>query len=201
MLVTGMRPSELMGLKWPDVDLKKGEVQVRRVLVRDPDGWYLRPPKTKRGTRTIPIPPAMVNTLSAWKKSQAEERMKAGPAWVKNKKADGLVFTTATGEPLERRNLANRDFMKVLRAAGLVETIEPKRKGEKTRYKGLVRLYDLRHTCATLMLAAGVNPKVASERLGHASVVITLDTYSHVLPTMQADATEKIAGVLYGGAK
>ncbi len=60
-----------------------------------------------------------------------------------------------------------------------------------------LRLYDLRHTCATLMLAAGVNPKAAGERLGHASVVITLDTYSHVLPTMRADATEKLAGVLY----
>ncbi len=60
-----------------------------------------------------------------------------------------------------------------------------------------LRLYDLRHTCATLMLVAGVNPKVVSERLGHASVVITLDTYSHVLPTMQQDATEKLAGVLY----
>ena len=60
-----------------------------------------------------------------------------------------------------------------------------------------LRLYDLRHACATLMLVAGVNPKVVSERLGHASVVITLDTYSHVLPTMQQDATEKLAGVLY----
>ena len=60
-------------------------------------------------------------------------------------------------------------------------------------------MYDLRHTCATLMLLAGVNPKIVSERLGHASVVLTLDTYSHVLPTMQEDATAKLAGVLYGG--
>ena len=93
-----------------------------------------------------------------------------------------LVFTGETGEPLIANNLAKRNLNRILRQAGLPERF---------------RLYDLRHTCATLMLIAGVYPKVVSERLGHASVKITLDTYSHVLPTMQREATEKLGNLLY----
>ena len=102
-----------------------------------------------------------------------------GPAW----RDLGLVFAEENGEPLHASNLTARHFKPALKAAGLPAT---------------VRLYDLRHTCATLLLQAGVNPKVVAERLGHASVTLTLDTYSHVLPTMQAQAAAALDAALSG---
>ena len=108
------------------------------------------------------------------------------------------MFTTRTGGPLEIRNVSLRDLVRVARVSGLAEEIPPKPPRKKSTYRSIISLYDLRHTCATLMLEAGVNPKVASERLGHSSVVITLDIYSHVLPTIQQDATDRIGAALYG---
>jgi integrase len=84
---------------------------------------------------------------------------------------------------MKLRNLLRRHFKPILKRAGLPDSI---------------RLYDLRHSCATLLLAAGENPKIVSERLGHASIVLTLDTYSHVLPSMQQAATEKLETILFG---
>lgn len=92
-----------------------------------------------------------------------------------------LVLASATGEPLNEREVV-RHFKAVLKAANLPD----------------IRLYDLRHTCASLLLAAGENPKVVSERLGHASVTLTLDTYSHVLPGLQQAASEKLESLLFG---
>ena len=93
-----------------------------------------------------------------------------------------LVFCTNWGSPLDHSNLAERIF-KGLRDEANVSKI---------------RLYDLRHTTATLMLASGENPKIVAERLGHASIVLTLDTYSHVLPTMQRDATDRLEKLMFG---
>lgn len=205
-LVTGMRPSELFALHWRDVNLKAGAVTVRRSLVRTGGGkWKLAETKTERGRRSIPIPLETVEALKEWKRRQAEERIAAGSAWTgASKPTEGLVFTGLQGQPLETRNLSLRDLARVAIDAGLAEELEPKpRRGKrgpkpKPRYRSLITLYDLRHTCATLMLAAGVNPKVASERLGHASVAFTLDVYSHVLPGMQESATKKLGGLLYG---
>ncbi len=92
-----------------------------------------------------------------------------------------LVFASETGTPLQRKNLIDRHFKPLLKKAELPN----------------IRLYDLRHTTATLLLSAGENPKVVSERLGHASIVLTLDTYSHVLPTMQEAATEKLEKMMF----
>ena len=94
----------------------------------------------------------------------------------------GLVFATKTGRPLDLTNINYRYFKPLLKEAGLPN----------------IRLYDLRHTCATLLLLAGENPKVVSERLGHANITLTLDTYSHVLPTMQEEATQKLKQMLFG---
>ncbi|WP_051344095.1 tyrosine-type recombinase/integrase [Alicyclobacillus herbarius] len=95
-----------------------------------------------------------------------------------------MVFTSENGEPIHKRNLIRRHFKPILKAAGLPENI---------------RLYDLRHTCATLLLAAGENPKIVSERLGHASVNMTLNRYSHVLPDMQKSAADKLQWMLFRG--
>jgi integrase len=181
-LVTGMRPEEYLGLKWSDVDLTKGTVTVRRALVwrTKGGGWYFTEPKTARSRRTIPLPNSTLRILVDHKRSQAMERLKTGPNWQDN----GLVFTTAIGTPQNISNLTRVNFKPALERAGLPKT---------------VRLYDLRHTCATLLLAANEHPKVVSERLGHASVTLTLDTYSHVLPTMQEAASEKLERILGNG--
>lgn len=94
-----------------------------------------------------------------------------------------LIFATREGTPLLLRNLTRRHFQPILKRAGLPATL---------------RLYDLRHSCATLLLSAGENPKIVSERLGHASIVLTRDTYSHGLPSIQQAATEKLERILYG---
>ena len=106
-------------------------------------------------------------------------RVEMNGRWTDN----GLIFTTRTGGPLNERNLAQRDFVRILSAAKLPTD---------------VHLYDLRHTAATLALSAGVSPKVVSEMLGHASAAFTLDVYSHVLPHMQDSAAEKVEALLTG---
>lgn len=179
MLTTGLRPGEALGLKWSDIDFENSRLHVQRALVRirNTEGWRLEEPKTARSRRVIPLPKNVLQDLKAHRKRQLEEKLKA------TEYADhGFVFAVSNGEPLSERNLL-RDFKSILTKAGLPD----------------IRLYDLRHTCATLLLAAGENPKIVSERLGHASVTLTLDTYSHVLPDMQKKATEKLEGMLFRG--
>lgn len=179
-LATGMRPEEYLGLKWSDIDLEKGTAVVRRVLVRRKGGgWYFGEPKTSRSRRTVPLPATIVKLLVAHRRKQVAARLKAGAAYQNN----DLVFATGGGTPHSSRNLAQRQFLAILKKAELPLNF---------------RLYDLRHSCATLLLVAGENPKVVSERLGHASVVLTLDTYSHVLPTMQEAASQKLERILFG---
>lgn len=179
-LSTGMRPAEYLGLRWKEVDLTKGTVSVQRTVVwRKGGGWYFSEPKTRQSRRTIPLPASVVRALSEHRRKQIELRLKAGADYQNNE----LVWATNGGTPIMLRNLVRRHFKPTLKRAGLPSSI---------------RLYDLRHTCATLLLAAGVNPKVVSERLGHASIVLTLDTYSHVLPTMQQAAAEKLESLLFG---
>lgn len=115
--------------------------------------------------------------LAAHKRGQAESRLKVGPAW----QAFDLVFCSEEGTPLSIPNITYRYFRPILTKAKLPR----------------IRLYDLRHSCATLLLIAEENPKVVSERLGHSTIVLTLDTYSHVLPTMQQGATARLEKLLY----
>lgn len=179
-LATGMRPEEYLALKWSDLDLHAGTATVRRTLVwRKGGGWYFGEPKTSRSRRTIPLPKSLVSELVDHRRRQGESRLKKGADYQNN----DLIFASGEGTPIILRNLVRRHFQPVLTCAKLAPTF---------------RLYDLRHSCATLLLSAGENPKVVSERLGHASIVLTLDTYSHVLPSMQQAATEKLERILYG---
>jgi len=179
-LSTGMRPEEYLALQWKDVDLDKGVVTVQRALVwRDKkQGWSFTEPKTAKSRRNIPLPASIVRSLTSHKARQSEQRLKAG----KKYKNNDLVFATRKGAPLMRRNILRCHFRPVLERAGLPASI---------------RLYDLRHTCATLLLAANEHPKVVSERLGHSNITLTLDTYSHVLPSMQHAASEKLERMLF----
>jgi integrase len=179
-LATGMRPEEYLALKWTDIDMQIGTATVRRTLIwRKGGGWYFGEPKTSRSRRNVPLPKSLLVSLAEHRRKQAERRLKKGADYENN----DLVFATGNGAPILLRNLVRRHFQPILTRAKLSSTL---------------RLYDLRHSCATLLLSAGENPKVVSERLGHASIVLTLDTYSHVLPSMQQAATEKLEKILYG---
>ncbi len=176
---TGMRPEEYLGLQWKDIDFQNKILSVRRALiVKKGGGFIFTEPKTKKSRRSIPISNSALNALKTHRRNQLEERMKLGA----NYENFDLVFASEIGTPLLHGNLLRRHFKPIRDKAGL-----PK-----------IRLYDLRHTTATLLLSAGENPKVVSERLGHASIVLTLDTYSHVLPTMQKTATDKIEKLMRG---
>jgi integrase len=178
-LATGMRPSEYLALQWKDVDLKAGTVIVQRSLVRLNKEWKFAETKTARSRRTIPLPKTVTRQLKSHKQRQAAERLKAGSGYNNN----DLVFATQSGLPVNLHNLLHQNFKPILVKAKL-----PK----------IIRLYDLRHTCATLLMGAGENPKVVSERLGHASIALTLDVYSHVLPTMQEKAAERLELAMFG---
>ncbi|MGA9996640.1 MAG: site-specific integrase [Pyrinomonadaceae bacterium] len=179
-LATGMRPEEYLGLQWKDLDLDKGIVTVRRAIIwrATGGGWNFGEPKTARSRRSIPLPASTLRSLKEHRRIQAEERLKAGADYQQH----DLVFATSEGSPLMPRNLKRRHFRPILKTAKLPDDF---------------RLYDLRHSCATLLLSAGENPKVVSERLGHASITLTLDVYSHVLPTMQQAAAERLEKILY----
>jgi integrase len=152
-LATGMRPGEYLGLRWTDVDLERGRVIVQRAVVWQGGAWSFAEPKTARSRRSIPLPATVVRLLREHRRQQAAGRLAAGARY---QNLD-LVFATETGTPIDLRNLSQRHFKAVLKAAGLPPTI---------------RLYDLRHTSATLLLAAGEHPKVVSERLGHATITL-----------------------------
>lgn len=158
---TGMRPGEMMALRWSDVDLEGKTARVNRALS---DGGEMAEPKTAKSRRRIDLSAASIEALRAHRKRQLEERMEKAGLW----EDQGLVFASAAGTPLSRHNLS-RTFKKHLRRAELPETF---------------RLYDLRHTCATLLLSRNVHPKYVQELLGHSSITLTLDTYSHVIPGM-----------------
>jgi integrase len=180
-VATGLRPSEYFGLKWSDIDLEQGLVTVQRSLIwrsYKSGDWYFGEPKTPRSRRRIPLPASVVCALSKHRRQQAEERLKAGSAY----QSLDLVFATCEGQPLIRLNVVQKHFKPILKRAKLSETL---------------RLYDLRHTCATLLLSANENPKVVSERLGHSSITLTMDVYSHVLPDMQQGASDKLESLLF----
>jgi integrase len=176
-LHTGLRMGELLGLRWRDCDLDNGRLSIQQTAyqVRG-GGTAFGPTKTHRSRRPITLAADFVHALRAHRAAQTERRLVAGPAW----RGDlDLVFDDGIGGPLSPDRL-RAGFQRVLREAGLPT----------------IRFHDLRHTMATLMLAAGEHPKVVSERLGHASVMLTLDTYSHVLPGLQEAAAERLADTL-----
>lgn len=176
-LTTGARPSEYLALKWDDIDWQNGMVRIQRSIDRKPNGeWSFGENKTQRSRRPIKLHGTALDALRRWRETQDAMRREARENWQDH----GLIFTAENGSPLDRHNLARRNFRRILNAAGL-----PK-----------IRLYDLRHTYATLALSAGVPVKVVSEQLGHSGVALTLDTYSHVLPHMQDDAVAKVEALL-----
>lgn len=172
---TGLCRGELLALRWREVDLDAGSLRVTASLQRVGADLVFLPPKTDRARRTVGLPPAAVALLRRHRKEQAERRLLLGEAW-----ADlDLVIERGDGEPFPPDSLS-RDWYRLVRRVGL---------------PGL-RLHDLRHAYATALPTAGVHPKVASEALGHSSVSFTMDTYQHLMPTMQEQATRAIEEAL-----
>ena len=173
---TGMRQGELLALKWTDVDLEAGKVSVRRTLTRENGHYSLGEPKTKRSRRTIKFTRASVEALRSHLGRQMEDMDRLGDLY----QDQGLVFTTDSGAPLNPSNIRNRNLRRLTKKANLPQ----------------IRFHDLRHTCATLLLSRNVHPKIVQEMLGHATVAITLDTYSHVLPGMGDQAATAMEDAL-----
>lgn len=164
----GMRRSEICGLRWQDVDLEAGRLHITQTVQRLPrQGLVTLPTKTHRSRRPVDIPPDVVGILRRWRKQQFAERLAAGPVW----QDTGFVCTTPDGRPLDPDWLSDV-FPRTVRALGLPP----------------ITFHALRHTHATLLLKRGTHPRVVQERLGHSSINITMDTYSHVLPGMQKEA-------------
>lgn len=194
LLMGGLRPSEALGLQWPNVNLGEGKLHVERILTRTGvKGWRLVPPKTRKARRVVVLPPVAAHALREWRRKQAEERLLLGAEYEDN----GFVFTNPFGKPLHLHNLGVRSFRSICERAGLgeygPEPVKPRGQPgppKKRPFRPAHRPYDLRHTCATLLLKKGVPVKIVSELLGHASVALTMDIYSHVLPDMQGTAAE-----------
>ncbi|WP_027718778.1 site-specific integrase [Desulfovirgula thermocuniculi] len=171
-IFTGMRRAELLGLKWEDVDTNTGTISVRRTLQRLPEtGFIFTEPKSQKSRRQVLIPPVLVEILKEHRRRQLENRMRLGEKYQDH----GLVFPRQDGQPEDPSNISHR-FKALVDKLGL---------------SGL-RFHDLRHLHATILLAQGVHPKVVQERLGHQTVTLTLDTYSHVIPTIQKEVVEKL---------
>lgn len=185
LLATGLRPAEGLALRWGDFDPVGKTIRIIRTLEYVSGKAYFKEPKTKRSRRTINLHDGTVALL-------LEHRQKG-------LMPGELIFSTLTGEPFSTANVLNRYFKPCLVEAGLA-TIETTEKGTE-RIVSKFRMYDLRHTHATMLLGANVNPKIVSERLGHASVSLTLDTYSHILPTIQDAAVEALGSALYSEPK
>ena len=179
MLASGCRPGEALAIRWADLDLETGEVMIQRALTTVDGRPVFGSPKTAGSRRRIPLPSALAGSLVRHRLAQAEQALMLGPVY--DRELD-LVFANEAGGPLELRNLARRHLKPALKAAKLPVSL---------------RLYDLRHTHATLLLAEGVHPKVAAERLGHATTRMTLDVYSHVLPGMQEGAAKVIERAVF----
>ena len=176
-ITTGMRQGEILGLRWEDVDLEEGVVRVRRTLTLAKGGPRLTEPKTRGSRRSIRLTASAVEALESLRERQQTERAARNGSWADR----DLVFRTRRGTPIRRDNLHAKHWNPLLRRAGLPD----------------IRFHDLRHTCATLLLTKGVHPKIVSEILGHSSVAITLDTYSHVIPGLGEAAALAMEDALY----
>jgi integrase len=175
LAMTGVRRGEACGLRWCDCDLERGRIAIRRALVPIAHTVLVSEPKTARGKRSIALDERTVAVLKAHAARQLTERQCAKD-WTES----GLVFTRSDGRALPP-NSVSRWFARAVKQAKQPD----------------IRLHDLRHSHATLALRAGIHPKVVSERLGHATVAITLDTYSHAIPAMQEEAAERIAELVF----
>lgn len=176
LATTGMRRGEALGLQWSDVDLDKGQLAVRQTLVAAGADVYFSEPKTARGRRVVALDRQTVAALRLHRRTQAGEKRRSDLG-------SDLVFCEPDGGHLNPPAIS-KEFAKLGNSAGLPR----------------IRLHDLRHTHATIALQAGIHPKIVSERLGHATIAMTLDVYSHAIPSLQKEAAARIAQLVFKSA-
>lgn len=211
LLTGGLRPCEAFALRWRDVefdvetaatreDEQPGSVSVRRTLTRigvdrkkHPLGWKVTKPKTKKSRRTVPLPAETMWELRKWRTQQKRDRFAVGSEWQEH----GLVFTTQVGSPLDGSNLHRGSFRRVCSATGLgewgPEPTKPRSGPTPNRaFTPSIRVYDLRHTFATLLLEDGEDLLVVSRLLGHSTYKLTADLYAHVTPERKEQAAARL---------
>lgn len=176
-LDSGARKAELCGLKWSEVDVERQSISIVRQLVKVRNEPLFGPPKNGK-SRTVLLDEKTIEVLRKQKAAQAAQKLLLGTAY----KDHGLVFARDFGQPLTLNNIGQREFARLIKAAG----VKP------------ITFHGLRHTCATLALKEGVPVKVVSERLGHKRIEITLNVYAHALPSMQQEAAAKLGRLLHG---
>ncbi|MFF3515453.1 tyrosine-type recombinase/integrase [Streptomyces sp. NPDC002573] len=180
LVSTGLRRGEALALTWADVDLPNGQLRVRRNVQRIRRELIFGSPKTMRSIRTVSLPKRCIQALTHHRAQQERERMVAGKKWRPAPgQPDGLIFTTPTGRVTDPRSL-NRMLTILCRDAGVRR----------------VRVHDLRHTCASLLLAQGVDARTIMETLGHSTITMTLDTYAHVMSTTLKAAADRMDDAL-----
>ncbi|MCR8980945.1 site-specific integrase [Brevibacillus laterosporus] len=176
-VTTGMRYAEVFGLAWKDIDFEKKTIHVKQQLVRTKGAYHLTPPKTKSSERIISLSESLIGPLKQHKAEQAQSKLLFGPSF----NVDGLVCCRPEDGLPYSATPVRRKFRRVLEEAGVPD----------------IRIHDLRHTVATLLLETGVHPKIVSELLGHANIGITLDRYSHVSMTMQQEAIASLENAIF----
>jgi integrase len=177
-LTLGMRRGEILGLSWAEIDFENRILRVSQALQRLETGLSITEVKTERSRRSLAMPESVVRTLKTRRARQLEERLKGGSKWQET----GLVFTNPNGGPLEPITL-HRDYKRLLKAANLPVA---------------TRFHDLRHSAASLLLAEGVQLRVIMELLGHSSIALTANTYSHVMPAAMRDVAKKMDAIMGG---
>lgn len=176
-LVMGLRRGEVLGLSWADLDFEAGTIRVSHSLQRVGGALQLVPPKTPGSARVLAAPPSLMRMLSKHRVKQQAERLTLGAHWP----GLNLVFTSTVGTPLEPRNVS-REWEQVRQQAGLPD----------------MRFHDLRHSCATILTALGVHPRVIMEMLRHSQIGMTMDIYAHVGPVLQREAADALETALFG---
>jgi integrase len=178
LVTSGVRLGEALGLKWSDIDFERGTATIQRALQRQAgNGLVFVEPKTSRSRRTVPLGKATLSMLEEHRYQQEARQSKLGKRW----RQTGLVFCAVRGGPM-RPEEPQEPLRRALDRAGLPR----------------IRIHDLRHTAATHLLTNGVHPKVVQDLLGHSTIAITLDTYSHVLPVLSRETTTHMDKLLSG---
>jgi len=172
---TGLRQAELLGLPWRDLDLDLASLSVTQALYKRKGVCQFKEPKSEHSRRQLDLAPSLALFLRRYKAGREMERLLLG----KPLREDDLVFGNVDGAPMDPGTLTH-NFARIARRADLAGT----------------GFHDLRHTFASLMLLAGIHPKIVSEMLGHSSVAFTLDTYSHVVPGLQEAAAKRLDEML-----
>lgn len=175
LLTVGLRRGELLALRWEDIDFQKNILKVRRNMVKGENGFVIKSPKTEAGIRDICLGDDVMKELELAKKEYNREMLTYGPGYQNL----GFVIRQHDGSPLKPDSMT-RKWARFLESKGLPR----------------IRLHDLRHSNATALIQAGVNPRVVQQRLGHSDVNTTLSTYTHVLPEMDGDAAAKLDSIV-----